>query len=322
MSDLMTPGRSDAATANRIEIVPLTGAIGAEVRGVRLSGELDKGLVSKIRAALLEHKVIFFRGQHHLDDAGQEAFAARFGELKRHPVADAAEGSSALLELTEGYSASTWHTDVTFTPQPPAFAVLRGLAMPAVGGDTMWANAARAYTLLPEPLRLLAENLWAIHSLDFDFEGAFSEAYRAKMPNYAGNTRKVFIETEHPVVHVHPETGERSLLLGSWLKRFVGLTTSESHKIFEILQAYVCQPENTVRWKWSEGDVAMWDNRATQHRAVPDYGDAVRILRRAAVEGAVPVAMDGRQSRARTAPGGGCGLTGRGCLHDRPIAAR
>lgn len=302
MSDVLPRPEVAESRKGLIEISPVAGALGAELRGVQLSGDLDDRMISEIRAALLQYKVVFFRGQHHLDDAGQEAFAARFGELKRHPVANAAQGSSTLLELTEGYSASTWHTDVTFTPQPPAFAVLRGMTMPTVGGDTMWANAARAYTLLPEPLRLLADNLWAIHSLDFDFEGGFSEAYRAKMPNYAGATRTMFVETEHPVVHVHPETGERSLLLGSWVKRFAGLTTSESQKIFEILQAYVSQPENTVRWRWSEGDVAMWDNRSTQHRSVPDYGDATRILRRATVEGAVPVAIDGSLSRMRKAP--------------------
>ncbi len=280
-----------------LEVIPVAGIIGAEIRGVTLSGDLPQETIDAIRAALLTHKVVFFRGQDHLDDFAQEAFAARFGELQRHPMVKAAGGSDALLELSEGFSASVWHTDLTFMPDPSAFAVLRPLQVPRTGGDTIWANAAHAYELLPEPLRPLADTLWAIHATNFDFEGNFSEAYRARMGEYGKNTSKHVARTEHPVVQVHPETGERSLILGSWVKRFVGLTNADSAKIFEILQSYVSKEENTVRWHWRMGDVAMWDNRATQHRAVPDYGDDARIFRRATVLGTVPTSIDGRKSR-------------------------
>jgi taurine dioxygenase len=284
-----------------LEIVRVAGSIGAEIGGVRLAGDLDAATVAAIRAALLEHKVVFFRDQHHLDDAEQEAFAARFGELQKHPMVDAAGASAALLELTEGYSASIWHTDITFATEPPAFAVLRPVELPPFGGDTLWANAANAYRRLPEPLRLLADNLWAIHATNFDFDGSFSDEYKARMGNYAANTAKHVVQVEHPVVHVHPETGERSLILGAWLRRFVGLNNADSAKIFEVLQSHVAMPENTVRWKWRPGDVAMWDNRATQHRSVPDYGDGPRVLRRATVLGSVPTAIDGSRSRLRAA---------------------
>jgi len=283
-----------------IEVVHVAGSIGAEIRGVTLAGDLPQDVIDAIRAALLKHKTVFFRDQHHLDDASQEAFAARFGELQRHPMVKAAGGSDALLELTEGYSASVWHTDMTFLPDPAAFAVLRPLQLPPIGGDTVWANAAHAYELLPAPLKPLADTLWAIHATNFDFEGNFSEAYRAKMGDYGKNTDKHIARTEHPVVQLHPETGERSLILGSWVKRFAGLNNADSAKIFEIFQSYVTCAENTVRWHWRMGDVAMWDNRATQHRAVPDYGDEPRIFRRATVLGTVPTAIDGRQSRLLT----------------------
>ena len=167
-------------------------------------------------------------------------------------------------------------------------------------------NAATAYERLPEPLRILADNLWAIHSTDFDFDGNFNEAYKARMKDYAANTKKHVVRTEHPVVQVHPETGERSLILGSWVKRFVGLNDADSAKIFEVLQSYVSVPENTVRWQWRMGDVAMWDNRTTQHRAVPDYGDDLRVLRRATVLGTVPSGIDGRQSRVLPYPARVC----------------
>ncbi|MCJ2178030.1 TauD/TfdA family dioxygenase [Novosphingobium sp. 2580] len=282
-----------------IEVLPVTGAIGAEVRGVRLSGDLDAETVARIRAILLEHKVIFFRDQHHLDDAAQEAFSALFGDLQKHPMARAAGQSEALLDLgaSEAFAASIWHTDMTFLPDPAAFAVLRAMELPPVGGDTMWANAANAYRRLPEPLKPLAESLWAIHSTDFDFDGTFTATYKARMRDYGAGGRQHVVRTEHPVVQVHPETGERSLILGSWVKRFVGLNNSDSAKIFEVLQSYVTEPENTVRWTWRPGDVAMWDNRATQHRSVPDHGNAPRQLRRSTVLGTVATAIDGQKSR-------------------------
>lgn len=299
MSDTLTIPEAEHAGSRSIEVVPVTGSIGAEIRGVTLSGDLDAGTVSQIRAALLEHKVVFFRDQHHLDDAGQEAFSALFGELQKHPMVKAAGESDAMLELdtSSAYAASVWHTDMTFLPEPAAFAVVRPTILPPVGGDTMWANAANAYRRLPAPLKPLADNLWAIHSTDFDFEGSFDEEYKARMRDYGANTRKHTVRTEHPVVQIHPETGERSLILGSWVKRFAGLNNADSAKIFEVLQSYVSDPENTVRWKWRMGDVAMWDNRATQHRSVPDFGDAPRQLRRSTVLGTVPTAIDGRKSR-------------------------
>lgn len=301
MAEMSTVPPRLRAEGSTLDIAKVAGSIGAEIRGLRVSGDLDARTVAQIRAALLEHKVVFFRDQHHLDDAGQEAFACLFGALQKHPMVAAAGASAGLLELTEGYSASLWHTDLTFVTEPSAFAVLRPIVLPAFGGDTLWANAANAYLRLPEPLRLLADNLWGIHATDFDFDGSFDDEYKAKMKNYGANTAKHVDQIEHPVVHVHPETGERSLILGSWLKRFVGLKNADSAKIFEVLQSYVSMPENTVRWTWRMGDVAMWDNRATQHRAVPDYGDGPRILRRATVLGSVPTAIDGSKSRRRTA---------------------
>ncbi|MFV8819040.1 TauD/TfdA dioxygenase family protein [Haliea sp. E17] len=299
MTEATLHAQMDTGAASGIEVIPVAGSIGAELQGVRVGGDLTPDQVAQIRAALLQYKVVFFRGQHDLDDAGQEDFAALFGPLQKHPMVAASGGSAALLELTEGYSASVWHTDLTFVTEPSAFSVLRPIKLPPCGGDTLWANAAMAYQRLPQPLRVLADNLWAIHSSAFDFDAAFNADYLARMKDYGSNPARHISEVEHPVVHVHPETGERSLILGSWVKRFVGLNGPDSAKIFEILQSYVAMPENTVRWHWQAGDVAMWDNRATQHRAVPDYGDGERILRRATVLGSVPTAIDGSHSRQR-----------------------
>lgn len=285
-----------------VEVVPVAGRIGAVIQGVQLSGDLEQDTVDLIRQAILKYKVVFFRDQHHLDDATHEAFSARLGPLLKHPNAAVAGDSQSILELksSEGYSAANWHTDMTFMPQVAAFSILRPCVLPSIGGDTLWANTVEAYKRMPEPLKALLDNLWGLHSTQFDFEGHFSEEYKSRLGPYRDKPPSHIIETEHPVVHLHPETGERALILGIWLKRFVGLTNSQSQKLYEIFQEQIELPENTVRWHWQMGDVAIWDNLATQHRSVPDYGDQTRTLRRVTVSGSsVLKSIDGRPSRLR-----------------------
>lgn len=282
-----------------LEVVPVAGRIGAEIRGVALGGDLDDATLAAIRAALLRHKVIFFREQHHLNDAAQEAFAERFGRPVAHPTVPVVPGSKYLLELDskEGRAASSWHTDVTFVPAYPEASILRALVIPQAGGDTTWANTASAYEELPEPLRLLADNLWAVHSNLYDYAAVVGDANEEAIKRHREVFASTVYETEHPLVHVHPESGERSLILGHFFKNFVGLNQADSQRLFSIYQDHITRPENTVRWRWQPGDVAIWDNRATQHRAIADFGLQHRQLRRATVAGIVPVSIDGRQSR-------------------------
>jgi alpha-ketoglutarate-dependent sulfate ester dioxygenase len=281
-----------------LDIVPVGGRIGAEVRGLVLGAELDPAQLLAIRAALVRHKVLFFRGQHHLDDAAQEAFGYAFGDPVPHPTVPSRGTFLFELDSHAGARANHWHTDVTFVPGYPFASVLRAVEIPPAGGDTVWANTAAAYDDLPEQLRLTADRLRAIHSNDYD--------YATERPNATEEQRRRFkeifvstiYETEHPVVRVHPESGERSLLLGGFVKQFVGLPSRDSRQLFDLLQSYVTRLENTVRWRWSEGDVVIWDNRATQHYAVDDYGTQQRIVRRVTLAGEVPVGIDGQSSRA------------------------
>lgn len=295
------PNAKDANSA--LDIHPVAGRIGAEIRGVRLGGDLNAETVREIEAALVRHKVIFFRGQQHLDDAEHEAFTALFGDPVAHPTVPVAEGSRFLLELDsrEGIAASSWHTDVTFVDAYPKGSILRALTIPEAGGDTLWANTETAYDGLPEELRQLANNLWAVHTNDYDYAAVLSSAATKEQRERLAEQRQIFsstvYETEHPVVRVHPVSGQRSLLLGHFVRNFVGLNQADSQRIFSILQEHVIKPENTVRWRWQAGDVAFWDNRATQHRAVADFGLQRRSLRRATVHGDVPVGIDGRSSR-------------------------
>ena len=283
-----------------LDIVPVAGRIGAEIRGVALSGDLDPVTLAAIRTALVRHKVIFFRDQDRLTDQQHEAFAALLGDPVAHPTVPVAEGSRYLLELDskEGYAASSWHTDVTFVEAYPQASILRAITVPLAGGDTLWANGATAYEELPEPLKTLVDGLWAVHSNKYDYAAALGSKDAERSEEYSRIFASTIYETEHPVVRVHPETGERSLLLGHFVKQFVGLNPADSQRLFAILQDHIAKPENTVRWRWRAGDVAIWDNRSTQHRAIADFGLQRRTLRRATVNGDVPIAIDGRRSRS------------------------
>ncbi|MCX4746274.1 TauD/TfdA family dioxygenase [Kitasatospora sp. NBC_01287] len=289
--------------STELRTTPAAGRIGAVVHDVTLGPELAAETVAAIEAALYRHKVLFFRGQQHLDDAAHEGFARLLGHPVGHPTVPSADGRYIFeLDATKGVRANNWHTDVTFVPSYPKASILRALSLPEAGGSTVWANTAAAYAGLPEPLKALAERLRAVHTNDFDYA-----ANLALSEDLAGNKevaalfRQVFVstafKTEHPVVRVHPVTGEKSLLLGSFTQRLQGLSSTDSRDLIELFQRHVERPENTVRWDWQVGDVAIWDNRATQHYAVNDYGDQPRLVRRITLDGDLPVGVDGVPSR-------------------------
>ncbi|MGW3118121.1 TauD/TfdA dioxygenase family protein [Streptomyces sp. NPDC001107] len=288
---------TSSAPAATLTVEKVGGRIGAVVSGVRLGGDLPEAVVATIRAAILEHKVVFFRDQHHLDADSHEAFGWLLGEPVAHPTVPSVDGKYAFgVDNDHGGRANQWHSDVTFVPAYPAFSILRAEVVPPYGGNTLWGNTAAAYAELPDPLKLLADNLRAEHTNDYDYAEARPEARAVELEQH----RKVFtstkFRTDHPVVRVHPETGERALLLGSFVQRLVGLRGPDSRAIIGVLQSHVERPENTVRWQWRSGDVAVWDNRATQHYGVDDSGDHARTLRRVTIDGDVPVGVDGRRS--------------------------
>jgi alpha-ketoglutarate-dependent sulfate ester dioxygenase len=285
-----------------IVVKPVAGRIGAELSGVKLSGELDSTTVKSIREALLKYKVVFFRDQNHLNDQGQEAFAQLLGNPVVHPTVPAKDGTNYILELhsEHGGRANSWHTDVTFEAAYPKFSILRGVEIPEAGGDTVWANTATAYENLPTEIQNLANQLWAVHTNAYDYAAKHHNVSDEAIKRHDEIFTSTLYETEHPVVHVHPETGERHLLLGHFVKNFTGLSSIDSAHLFSILQGHVTQLENTVRWKWRAGDVVIWDNRATQHYAVNDYGHAQRVVRRITIDGDVPISLDGRRSVTKT----------------------
>ncbi|MET0343817.1 MAG: TauD/TfdA family dioxygenase [Polyangiales bacterium] len=286
-----------------LEVVKVAGRIGAEIRGVRLSADLPEETQKQVRAAWLEHKVIFFRNQSHLDHASQESLTSIFqGAPVAHPTVPVLNGTSFVHELDSRYGgrANSWHSDVTFVDAYPKASILRAITVPVFGGDTTWANAVAAYDDLTPELKALADKLWAVHSNEYDYQANKLKANEDDLRRYNEVFTSTVFETEHPVVRVHPETGERALLLGHFVKKIVGLPSGDSAHLFQVLQSHVTRLENTVRWRWEAGDVAIWDNRSTQHYAINDYGDQLRVVRRVTVDGDVPVSVDGRRSVPRS----------------------
>ena len=265
-----------------LTIHPISPCIGAEVAGVDLGAGVSGELVATLLSALWQHKVLFFRDQR-LDDIAHAALTRAMGTLV--PYALRGEGADLLeMDAADGGKANVWHTDSTFEDTPPLAAVLRAVRVPGVGGDTLWANTAAACADLPGPLRAMADRLVAIHSNDYDFAGSRPGISKAAAARYAERfVHRRVLRAEHPVVRPHPVTTEPCLFLGSFITGIEGWAASETRAILGALQAYVERPENTVRWRWRAGDVAIWDNAATQHYALDDYGAAPRVMKRTTI---------------------------------------
>ncbi|MFD8371832.1 TauD/TfdA dioxygenase family protein [Streptomyces sp. NPDC059688] len=273
----------------------LTGRIDAVVDGVDLAARPDLSTVTTLRDALNEHKAIVF-DDVQLDNAGQERVAGWFGELTTaHPNVPAADGTTNVLAVDSATSkANEWHTDVTFVVNPPQLTTLRSIVTTPYGGQTLIANAAAAYRDLPEPLRSLADTLRVVHTNQHDY--ARPAATTAQRQEYDRAFVSTPYEAEHPVVRVHPLTGERGLFIGGFAKRIVGLSSGDSADLLRILQSYVTRPENILSWTWSPNQLLIFDNRITQHYAVDNYDDHPRRLNRVTIAGEVPTGVDGRRS--------------------------
>ncbi|MHB9851185.1 TauD/TfdA dioxygenase family protein [Streptomyces sp. Tue6028] len=284
-----------------IEIRKVTAHIGAEVSGIDIAASLDETTVAALREALNIHKALVFDAVD-LDDEGQQAFARHFGDITTaHPTVPAVDGAPNVLPVDSerGRAANHWHTDVTFVLNPPQASTLRSITVPPYGGETLIADAAAAYRDLPQPLRALADTLWAEHTNDYDYavpEEQVDEEQAAQRAQFTS----IKYRTVHPVVRVHPLTGERGLFIGGFAQRIVGLSVGESRKILDLLQAYVTRPENVLRLRWSPGRLVLFDNRITQHYAIDNYDGLPRRLHRVTVAGDVPVGIEGKESYSVT----------------------
>lgn len=271
-----------------VDVQPLTPVLGAVVAGVDLAADLDVGEVAAVRSALLAHKVLIFRGQH-LDPAAMTRLAARFGvPTPAHPVEPSVEGHPEVLALDsdEGARADVWHSDLTFQERPPLGALLHAVEVPAVGGDTMWSDLAATYQALSAPLRRFLEGLTATHTAT-KAGGYFAQ--RDVAGDRAARTA-AGAPVHHPVVRAHPETGAPSVFVNPlFTDKVDGLRRRESDALLAVVQDAATAPERLVRWRWSTGDVAFWDNRCTMHYALLDFGVSRRRMVRVALEGDRPV---------------------------------
>lgn len=283
----ITPGSS------KLRIKPLGGRIGALIEGVQLSGELSDEEVAAVRQAMLEHKVVFLRGQQ-ASGTELEAFAERFGDPVPYRYDDAPDGMKYAWEI-EDVRADHWHSDMSWHMDFVSVGILFPVRLPEYGGNTIWANTAAAYQELPPPLKAMADQLWAVHSAKKPIALTFPNPSDEELA-IQGRYGSEVTGARHPVVRVHPETGERVLLVGNIVYYFEGFARTPGQHIYELLQYYVMRPENTIRWTWQMGDVAIWDNRATQHYGVRDYDDQRRTLRRISLKGQIPVSVDGTSS--------------------------
>ena len=289
-----------------VEVTPMAIHIGAEISGVDLSRPLLPEQVEAIRAALLRWKVVFFRGQT-LDHRRHIALARHFGETTAGHVVYGSDGEyPQIYSVAKNRKAnrfqgqvlfrpwSGWHTDITAAINPPAASILRGDIVPPYGGDTQFTNLVAAYNALSPVMRSFVDGLRGMHRFAPP-PGVDST------PEYEALMRKRTLVSEHPIVRVHPETGERTLFVSpSFLKSIVGLAARESQVLLEFLWEHIVRPEFTVRFRWAPGSVAFWDNRATAHLAPRDIFDSDfdRQFYRVTLVGDVPVGVDGRPSTA------------------------
>ncbi len=276
------------APTELFEATPLQPSLGALVSGIDLSRPLDDLTRDALRAALLHCRVLFFRDQN-LTREQHIALGAAFGELEVHPVFSLPDYPEILplisQELAGKYrqtSDGNWHADTTFRAEPSAASILIQRVSPALGGDTVFANAVAAYETLDDDTKEQIDGLTAIHDPQIFLQFLDTEEKREAL-------RSQYPPVEHPIVRIHPETGEKVLYVNSvFTRRIVGLEESESRALLTRLFDQVKRPEFQVRWSWKPGSIAFWDNRATQHYAVPDYTDA-RHMERVTIIGDRPV---------------------------------
>jgi taurine dioxygenase len=276
------PSTTVAATAPAaVTVQPLSPAIGAEIRGVDLSQPLDAATFGVVERALLDREVLFFRDQH-LTDAQHQAFAERFGPLQRFPFADPVDEATPAVHaiaidgsLPRRSNADIWHTDATFMQRPPLGSVLRAVALPGSGGDTLFASASAAYDALSPQLKQLLDGLTATH--DFTKSSTHRRALHDQYP-----------PVSHPVVRTHPVTGRKAIFVNRiFTVRINELPERESDMLLAFLYDHVGSPDFQVRFTWSPGAVAVWDNRCTQHYAVLDYS-SLRVMHRVVIDGDQP----------------------------------
>jgi taurine dioxygenase len=289
------------ASNRRIEVKPIAGALGAEIAGADL-GKLDDETFDEIKAAWLEHLVVFFRDQE-ITPEEQIAFAKRFGDIHYHPFMRGMNEHPEILEIIkeEGDTKAfgeVWHTDQMFNPKPAKATILYAKETPNAGGDTMFTNLYLAYETLSAPMKEMINGVktWNVGDRKtLAQNGPMASAPR--QGRYVGNEKMaakvrdpgdVQTEAAHPLVRTHPDTGRKALYISNHSQTLDGFNRAEARPILDFLMAHAVQPEFTCRFRWEPGSLAIWDNRCTQHRALNDYHGKRRRMHRITIAGDAP----------------------------------
>ncbi|WP_119459502.1 TauD/TfdA family dioxygenase [Rhodospirillaceae bacterium SYSU D60014] len=280
-----------------MDLEPVAGTIGAEVKGVDLAGPLRDDLAEGLRKALGEHLVLFFRDQQ-LDVASQKRLTGAFGELMAvpyvEPLADEPYIVAVLKEAGEtGISVfgGAWHSDFSFLPRPPGGSVLLGVEVPPFGGDTLWANQIIAYETLPDDLKAVVDGRGAVHvGAPYGVKHAPASDLRlSRSIHIQRGDPEADREVVHPAVRTHPWTGRKALFLNPiYTTRLEGMSAEDSRPLLQRLYEHAVRPEFTCRFRWTPGAVAIWDNRATLHYAINDYDGQRRLMYRTTFAGEEP----------------------------------
>jgi len=269
-----------------VRVTPVAGSLGAQVDGLQLRELSDEGF-TVLHQALLDHQVVFVRGQHlteqeHLD------FASRWGQPMAHPVARLA-GDVRVISPVEDTAdspptADQWHSDITYWPEPPKIGVLCALTLPDAGGDTLWSSLYAAYDALSEPLRTLADGLCALHAPSAHFVRSWTQRHGSEEGSLIA---KYMAGAVLPLVRTHDETGRQALFYTNGMT-IQGVAPAENDLLMELFHNLVSDPNRSLRWRWAEGDVAIWDERCTNHRALSDHYPRYRLMRRCTIQGDRP----------------------------------
>jgi taurine dioxygenase len=270
-------------TTSNITVSPLTPAIGAEIGNVDLGQVTDQEIID-IRAALLKHKVVFFREQT-LSQAQHIGLARGFGELEIHPATPSSQSNPEVLHIAHGPESkgqeNFWHSDVTWREKPSLGSILKAVNVPAVGGDTLFANMVLAYELLPENMKEAITGRVAIHDI--------ARVFAKRLNKSAEELRERYPPVEHPIVRTHPETGESVLYVNTaFTSHIKDMDRDESAQLLRTLYLTAANPEIQCRFRWEKGALAFWDNRASQHFASSDYFPQVRKMERVTIAGDRP----------------------------------
>ncbi len=273
-----------------LEVKRIAGALGAELHGIDLSRKLAEEQVAAIRAAWLEHLVIFFRDQP-LTPEQFMAFAERLGAPIEYPLVKGIEGFPKIIEVKKLEHEKVnfggiWHSDTTYLDEPPMASMLLAREIPPYGGDTLFANMYLAYESLSEVMKQLLDGLKGVNT-STKADASKTREDRIKTDGRAG-TRTDFA-AEHPIVRTHPETGRKALYVNpGHTVRIAGMSEEESRPILHYLFQHQIRPEFTCRFVWQPASIALWDNRCAQHNPVNDYHGFRRVMLRITLAGDRP----------------------------------